>query len=408
VRIFLNIGQRFPLRIIDMRKHPARSLLLLLLPPALVIQSLAGETRAPASPEVTAAMQPYLDSYKLAGFIGVIADQTGKVHYKNLLGSADVEAKKPIREDNVFWIASMTKMFAGASVMMLVDEGKVSLDDPVTKFIPQLSKWMVVAEKDEAHVLLKPLARPVTVRHVLSHTSGLTGSSELQQVTGSDSTPLKARALSTVTGPLQWQPGDKYQYGNQGMNIAARIVEIVSGLAYEDFLHKRFFDPLGMTETTFWPSEAQMTRLAGVYGPNKEKNGYARGGIGFLTKPYSDRAHRFPEAGGGLFSTTHDILRYGLMLANDGELDGKRYLSHAAMEELRKEQTGSTKVNYSLGYHLRNGMFGHDGAYGTDLSVNPTNGMVAIFMVQCPGPDQWAARDLFLKTAAEVYKKIAP
>ena len=91
----------------------------------------------------------------------------------------------------------------------------------------------------------------------------------------------------------------------------------------------------------------------------------------------SDRTRRFPEAGGGLFSTTHDIFRYGLMLANDGELDGKRYLSHAAMEELRKEQTGTTKVNYSLGYHLRNGMFGHDGAYGTDLSVDPKTGMVA-------------------------------
>lgn len=374
---------------------------------ALVFNTAAAESEPPASPEVTAAMKPYLNSYKLAGVIGLIADKTGKIHYKNLLGYADVEAKEPIREDNVFWIASMSKMFAGASIMMLADEGKISLDDPVTKFIPQLEKWMIVAEKDQSHVLLKSLVRPVTVRHVLSHTSGLTGSSELQQATGSDSTPLKARALSTVTGPLQWQPGDKYQYGNQGMNIAARIVEIVSGMAYEEFLQKRFFDPLAMTETTFWPSEAQIARLAGAYGPNKEKEGYARGGIKFLTQPYSDRTHRFPEAGGGLFSTTHDILRYGLMLANDGELDGRRYLSHAAMEELRKEQTGTTKVNYSLGYHLRNGMFGHDGAYGTDLSVNPTNGMVAVFMIQCTGPDLWAARDLFLKTATEVFKNDA-
>ena len=365
----------------------------------------AEESEPPASPEVTAAMKPYLDSYKLAGVVSLIADKTGKVHYKNLLGHADIEAKKSISEDNVFWIASMTKMFAGASIMMLADEGKVRLDDPVTKFIPQLTNWMVVEEKDSSHVLLKPVARPVTVRHVLSHTSGLTGMSELQRATGSDRTPLKARALSSVTGPLQWQPGDKYQYGNQGMNIAARIVEIASGVAYEEFLQKRFCDPLGMTETTFWPSEAQMARLAGAYGPNKEKNGYVRGGVGFLTKPYSDRARRFPEAGGGLFSTTHDILRYGLMLANDGERNGRRYLSHAAMEELRKEQTGSTKVNYSLGYHLRNGMFGHDGAYGTDLSVNPTNGLVAVFMIQCSGPDLWAARDLFLKTATDVFKK---
>ncbi len=379
----------------------AIGLVLIILAPS----AFAAEGQPPASPEVTAAMQPYLDSYKLAGVIAIIADRSGKVHFRNLLGYADVEAKIPISEDNVFWIASMSKMFVGASIMMLVDEGKVSLDDPVTKFIPQLNKWMVVAEKDEAHVLLKPLVHPVTIRHVLSHTSGLAGSSELQQVTGSDSTPLKARALSSVTGPLQWQPGDKYAYGNQGMNIAARIVEIVSGMPYEDFLQTRFFDPLGMQETTFWPDEAQVARLAGAYGSNKEKNGYARGGLGYLTKPLSDRVRRFPEAGGGLFSTTHDIFRYGLMLANDGELNGRSYLSHAAVEELRTEQTGSTKVNYSLGYHLRNGMFGHDGAYGTDLSVDPKTGMVAIFMVQCSGGDQWAARDLFLRTATQVFPK---
>jgi CubicO group peptidase (beta-lactamase class C family) len=367
--------------------------------------TFAAEPDPPASPEVTAALQPYLGQYKIAGYIGIIADKQGRVHYKNVHGYADVEAKKPISEENVFWIASMSKMFVGASIMMLVDEGKVSLDDPVTKFIPQLNKWMVIEEKDDAHLLLKPPARPVTIRHLLSHTSGLTGSSELQQATGSDSTPLKARALSSVTGPLQWQPGDKYAYGNQGMNIAARVVEIVSGLPYEEFLQKRFFDPLGMKETTFWPSESQIARLAGAYGPNKQKNGYARGDVGFLTKPWSDRTRRYPEAGGGLFSTTHDILRYGLMLANDGELEGRRYLSHAAMEELRKEQTGKTKVNYSLGYHLRNGMFGHDGAYGTDLSVHPQTGLVAVFMVQCTSGDQWSARDLFLKTATQVFAK---
>ena len=380
-------------------------LLVLLTLLAITLGCPAAESEPPASPEVTAAMQSYLDSYKLAGIIGIIADKTGRIHYKNLLGYADVEARKPISEHNVFWIASMSKMFVGASIMMLVDEGKVSLNDPVTNYIPELAKWMVIAEKDQDHVLLKPLERPVTLRHLLSHTSGLTALSELQQTVGADRAPLKFRALSSVTGPLQWQPGSKYAYGNQDINIAARVVEIVSGMPYEEFVQKRFFDPLGMKETTFWPSKAQIARLACAYGPNQATNGYAHGRIDFLTKPYDDRIHRFPEAAGGLFSTTHDVLRYGLLLANDGELDGKRYLSHAAMEELRTEQTGATHVNYSLGYHLRNGMFGHDGAYGTDLSVNPTNGMVAIFMVQCPSGDQWAARDLFLKTAAQVYQK---
>ena len=365
----------------------------------------AAETEPPASPEVAAAMKPWVEGHKLAGIIGIIADRKGAVLYRNLIGHADVEAGKPISEDNVFWVASMSKMFAGASIMMLAGEGKVSLDDPVTKFIPQLGDWMVITSRDKARTILQPPVRPVTIRHLLSHTSGLTGQSELQRETGADSASLRARALSSATGPLQWQPGEKYQYGNQGMNIAARVVEIVSGLPYEDFLQKRFFDPLGMTETTFWPSDAQTARLAQAYGPNPEKTGFAKGGIAFLTKPYGDRAHRFPEAGGGLFSTVHDILRYGLLLANNGELEGRRYLSPSAMDELRKEQTGATGVNYSLGYHLRNGMFGHDGAYGTDLSVNPETGMVAVFMAQCTGGDQWAARDAFLRAAADVFPK---
>src|SRR6267378_5030856 len=171
-----------------MKKSPLDELFFLLPAVLALTAGFASENGPPASPEVTAAMQPYLDSYKLAGVIGIVADKNGKVHYKNLLGYADVEAKKPISEDNVFWIASMTKMFAGASIMMLVDEGKVTLNDSVTNFIPQLEKWMVVEEKDQSHVLLRPPVRPVTIRHVLSHTSGLAGMSELQQVTGADST----------------------------------------------------------------------------------------------------------------------------------------------------------------------------------------------------------------------------
>jgi hypothetical protein len=127
-----------------------------------------------------------------------------------------------------------------------------------------------------------------------------------------------------------------------------------------------------MTETTFWPSEAQSPGSRAPTVRTRRKNGYARGGIGFLTKPYSDRVRRFPEAGGGLFSTTHDILRYGLMLANDGELDGRRYLSHSRHGGIAEGTNRNDQGQLQPGYHLRNGMFGHDGAYGTDLSVNPT------------------------------------
>ena len=141
-------------------------------------------------------MQPYLDHYKLAGVIGIIADKTGKVHYKNLLGYADVEAKKPISEDNIFWISfSMLKNVCRRSILMLVDEGKISLDDPVIKFIPctSINGWSLT-KKRVTCPSETPRSAPVTIRHVLSYTSGLTGSSELQQVMGADSTPLKARA----------------------------------------------------------------------------------------------------------------------------------------------------------------------------------------------------------------------
>jgi hypothetical protein len=145
-----------------------------------------------------------------AGVIGLLADKSGKVHYQNLLGYADVEVRKPIREDNMFWIASMTKMFAGASTMMLADEGKVSLDDPVPRFVPQLEKWMAVEEKAPSYLLLKLLVRPVPVRQVLSHPSDLTGSSELQQVTGSDSTPVAEDIpfLKTDAKKVRGQPYD--------------------------------------------------------------------------------------------------------------------------------------------------------------------------------------------------------
>jgi Beta-lactamase len=132
---------KISMKIIAMKHswHPS-FIIILVVTVFFVAIGFAANPEPPASPEVTAAMQPYLDSYKLAGIIGIIADKEGKVHYKNLIGYADVEAKKPISEDNVFWVASMSKMFVGASIMMLVDEGKVSLDDPVTKFIPQLNQ----------------------------------------------------------------------------------------------------------------------------------------------------------------------------------------------------------------------------------------------------------------------------
>ncbi|WP_315854763.1 serine hydrolase [Aporhodopirellula rubra] len=161
--------------------------------------------------------------------------------------------------------------------------------------------------------------------------------------------------------------------------------------------------PSRVSTTNGTHPEAQVSRIAGAYGPNEKKTEFQKGNVYFLSSPYYEKAGRFPEAGGGLFSTSHDILQYGRMLANNGELNGRRYLSPESMNELRKKQTGQTDVNYSLGYHLRNGLFGHDGAYGTDLSVDPKSGMIAIFMTQCTSGAQWSARDRFLDIARRVF-----
>jgi len=194
---------------------------------------------------------------------------------------------------------------------------------------------MVAVEKDEAHILLKPPGAAGNNPDVLSHTSGLAGSSELQKVTGSDSTPLSTSAELRYR-PLQSQPGDKYAYGNQGMNIAPRRRDrerhALRGVSSEAVLR-----PAGMTETTFWPSaSAGGASFAARYVQTKKERIRPRR-FGFSDQAAKRRAHRYPERG-RLFSTTHDIFRYGLMLANDGDLDGKRYLSHAAMTNCAKSR----------------------------------------------------------------------
>src|SRR6187431_3084199 len=153
--------------------------------------------------------------------------------------------------DAMFWIASMSKAITAAGLMVLVDEGKVALDDPVEKYLPEFKGQMVVAEKNDAHMLLRKPAHPITVREVLSHMSGLPFSAAIEKPT-LDGLPLAAAVRSYAMSPLQTEPGTAYQYSNAGINTAARIIEVVSGMKYEDFMQQRLFDPLGMKDTTFW------------------------------------------------------------------------------------------------------------------------------------------------------------
>jgi CubicO group peptidase (beta-lactamase class C family) len=268
--------------------------------------------------------------------------------------------------------------------MILVDEGKVSLDDPVEKYLPEFKGLMVAAEQDDHHVLLKKPLHPITVRNVLSHTSGMRFSSPAEKPT-LDMLPLQAAVRSYAMMPLQHEPDSKYQYSNAGINTAARILEVVSGMAYEDFMQKRLFEPLGMKDTTFWPTSEQVSRLAKSYKPNSAKDGLEETIIGQLTYPLSDR-RRQPMPAGGLFSTAADVARFCQMVLSGGEFGGKRLLSESAVLQMTRKQTGENlKDGYGLGWSTGGGSYGHGGAFATNMSIDPKRGLITVFLVQHSG-----------------------
>jgi CubicO group peptidase (beta-lactamase class C family) len=288
-----------------------------------------------------------------------------------------------MRPDAVFWIASQSKPITATAFMMLVDEGKVSLDDPVEKYLPEFKGQMLSAEEGGRKTLRAP-RHPITVREVLSHTSGLPFKSA-KEPGPLDKLPLRDAVQSYAEAPLQSEPGAKYQYSNAGINTAGRIIEVVSGVPYEEFLRQRLFDPLGMKDTTFWPGEQQVARLAKSYKPNAAKTDLEETTVTQLTYPLSDRGRRYPMPAGGLFSTADDLARFCRMVLNGGSLDGKRYLSERAVREMTAKQTGDLKENYGLGWATGGGTFGHGGAYSTNMTVDPRRGLVLIYLVQHSG-----------------------
>jgi CubicO group peptidase (beta-lactamase class C family) len=383
-----------------------RFLLPALLAAALVVAFLpaAAEDPAPDSSKgVAAALQPFVDNHTLAGAVTLVADKD-KVLSLEAVGFSDVAVKKPMKTDALFWIASQSKSITAVGLMMLVDEGKVRLDDPVEKHLPEFKNIWLAAEQDKDHILLKKPKRPITVRDILSHTSGMPFKSAMEEPT-LDRLPLRDAVASYALTPLQFEPGSKYQYSNAGINTAGRIIEVVSGMPYETFMDKRLFEPLGMKDTTFWPTEDQLKRLAKAYKPNADKNGLEETTIVQLQYPLSDRK-RQPMPAGGLFSTAQDVGRFCQMMLNGGVFEGKRYLSEAAVKEMTSKQTGeAVKDNYGLGWSVGNGTFSHGGALSTGMTVDTKRGLITVFLVQHAGfpGDGAKSREAFQKAAEEKF-----
>jgi CubicO group peptidase (beta-lactamase class C family) len=327
--------------------------------------------------------QPYLDKGSFAGAVMLVADRE-RVLSVDAVGYADLANKKPMTPESVVWIASQTKPITGTAAMLLIEEGKISLDDPVSTYLPEFKTMWVAAEKDEQHMLLKPASRPITVRDILCHVSGLPFCSAVEHPTLDGLTLAKAtRSYSMM--PLQTEPGTKYAYSNAGINTAGRIIEVITGMSYEQFLDRRLFGPLGMDDTTFWPTEAHLARLALSYTIPEDTKKLTEVKVGQLRYPLNDPT-RQPMPAGGLFSTVGDCGRFCQMILRNGEWAGRRYLTEQSVATLVARHTPTTmNEDYGLGWARGGGGHGHGGAFNTTMWIDPHLDLITVFHIQQAG-----------------------
>jgi CubicO group peptidase (beta-lactamase class C family) len=377
----------------------------------VVSEGALAQTGSPdrrSSNRITSALQPFVDSHCLAGAVTVVADKN-QVLDVEAVGFADVAAGRPMETNSIFWIASMSKPITATALMMLVDDGKVKLDDPVARYLPEFAgvRFMVV-DKENKHVNLQSPSHRITVRNLLSHTAGLQATSAIESPT-LDVFPLTTRVQSYVLMPLKFEPGTSYSYSNAGINTVGRIIEVVSGMPFAEFLKTRLFNPLGMKDTTFWPSKNQVARLAKSYRPNDDGTGLEETRITQLHYPLDD-PKREPIPAGGLFSSAADLVRFCQMILNEGVFHGKRIVSANAVRQMTSKQTGSAiSAEYGFGWDTSGGVFGHGGAYATNMTIDAKSGLIMIYLVQHAGfPRNGSiSKETFQKEAREEFGAIS-
>ncbi len=351
---------------------------------------------------VTAALQKHIDDKHISGAVALVA-RKGKVVYYEQIGSMNIETNEAMRTDALFAMASSTKPVTATAIMMLVEEGKVRLTDPVSRFIPEFKQMNALYPPSPSrNPVLVVAAREITIKDLLTHMSGLGTGGDGQKAAPSD-TGFPTSAGETLASyvprlakmALDFQPGTQWRYsGLAGIDVLARVVEIASGTDFNTFLRNRIFEPLGMTDTVFVVPEDRKTRIAGLH----------RFSEGKIVR--ADSFLRFPPTyfcgAGGLTSTAADFWRFGQMLANGGELAGKRLLSPRSVQLMSTNHAGDlfpgnlgrpkgmgfgfameVVVNNAQASTFRtNGSFGWDGAFGTHFWADPKEQLVAVMMIQ--------------------------
>ena len=364
-----------------------------------------GVVRAGDTGGIRPRMREFIAANKISGAVTLVAHR-GQVVHLGVTGLADAEANLPMATNTLFAIASMTKPIAATAIMILRDEGRLSVDDPVARYIPSFKNMALESG---------PPKQALTIRSLLTHTSGLHGS---QHCAGS----LEETVEKLAKQKLQFEPGTRWQY-SPGMNVCGRIVEIVSGEPLDTFLVRRIFDPLGMRDTTFQPTPEQRKRLAVIYSPGKSKRSLKRTRHWF--EDYPENVKAVPNPSGGLFSTAGDMATFYQMIRNGGELNGHRVVSKAAVKQMLSVQTGDLVTGFTPGNGwglgwcivrkpqgvtgmLSPGSFGHGGAFGTQSWIDPKRGMVFVLMIARKGFGNSDASDIrrdFQQLAVDAFDK---
>lgn len=369
----------------------------------LVVSGQSPKVRESNTSYAREALQTYVESGRLAGAISVFYKDG--VQETCCIGYADVAQKRPIKMDNVFMQCSQTKGFCGVTIAKLVEQGLLSLDDPVHKYLPEFKTlWVEVQNKDGVRVLHKA-KNVLTVRMVMNHTGGFPFevSAKRNDVRGggwSGGAPLRQVASIAAETPLGFEPGTRERYSNTGIDIGAAIVEVITGMKWEQYLKQEVLDPLGMKSTWFWPSDKQLKKKIELYQTQNNAPAVWVEENPWQQRPYND-SHVFASAGAGLWTSANDQLKFYKMLMNLGIGDnGVRILKEETVKELLAVTTRPQNMSgYSLGLYApkqdnENGWFGHGGAWGTNCSVNWHKKELKLWVIQCSGGGQPWQKDV--------------
>lgn len=363
-------------------------------------------------------MKQYVDDRTVAGVVTLVA------HGKDILefdaaGMADVEARRPMQKDSIFQIMSMTKPLTAVGIMMLAEEGRLALRDPVDQYLPEFHNQRVAANTGPDNARLSLPDHAVTIRDLMTHTAGIPDSApaSINDYQHLMNVPLADVVRQVAAQPLLFQPGTQWSYSSAGIEILGRIIEVCSGQKYEDFIANRLLKPLGMKDSFFFPPADKLNRIAMVY---IEKGGQLvpAGGNILGGDPAKHRQGAvFSAPGWGLYSTAEDLLRFYRMMLADGLFEGHRYISPYSVHLMTEAHTtGIHPVgwmrggDYGLAWEVvtdplgelaghTKGTYGHGGAFGTQGWIDPSNGLISIMMIQRANGTTESMRNVFLTMA---------